>query len=260
MCIRDRVYFASTGFLTGYLWARLYLTQAFNASTLFKRMDDLEDQVRQDTEARMKVDRWLNHHNEGQQSRSDLIDSIVAASPRGKGDVFLDAEEFRNKGTCPNWPDIQNRSDVTLPIFQALVDADKDKTFHRNRSQYAFALMTQPNPDWGKALGTIEEAIAIRTRARESGWKEYEFARAVCKIHLNPDARHDAALKKEIDDDLKYRTPDNEARCEPLDLDQVVAVWQGQHKKYSTSDPAAHGGGKHPGAGSSTPKHGNSVT
>lgn len=254
------VYFASTGFLTGYLWARLYLTQAFNASTLFKRMDDLEDQVRQDTEARMKVDRWLNHHNEGQQSRSDLIDSIVAASPRGKGDVFLDAEEFRNKGTCPNWPDIQNRSDVTLPIFQALVDADKDKTFHRNRSQYAFALMTQPNPDWGKALSTIEEAIAIRTRARESGWKEYEFARAVCKIHLNPDARHDAALKKEIDDDLKYRTPDNEARCEPLDLDQVVAVWQGQHKKYSTSDPAAHGGGKHPGAGSSTPKHGNSVT
>jgi hypothetical protein len=242
------VYFASTGFLTGYLWTRIYLTRAFNDSAVSKRLDDLENQVQLDTEARMKVDRWLNHHNESQQSRSDLMQSVIAASPRGKGDVFLDAEEFRNKGVCPDWPGIQNRSDLTLPIFQALVEADSDKTFHRNRSQYAFALMTQPKPDYQKALGAIEEAIAIRNRARESGWKEYEFARAVCKIHLNPNAANDPALAADINRDLSFRGPNDDARCDPLDLDQVVADWLKQPKKWPPPAPAAQTGTTRTGA------------
>jgi hypothetical protein len=232
------VYFASTGFLVGYLWTRIYLTRAFNDSTVSKRLDDLENQVQLDTEARMKVDRWLNHHNESQQSRADLMQSIIAASPRGKGDVFLDAEEFRNKGTCPNWAEIQNRSDVTLPIFQALVEADSDKTFHRNRSQYAFALMTLQKPDYQKALDAIEEAIVIRDRARDRGWKEYEFARAVCKIKLYPNAKNDPTLAADINRDLSYRGPNDDARCDPLDLDQVVADWAGTAKKWPTTAPA----------------------
>lgn len=236
------VYFASTGFLVGYLWTRIYLTRAFNDSTVSKRLDDLENQVQLDTEARMKVDRWLNHHNESQQSRSDLMQSVISASPRGKGDVFLDAEAFRNKPTCPNWAEIQTRSDLTLPIFQALVEADTDMTFHRNRSQYAFALMTQPNPEWGKALEAIEDAIKIRDRARERGWKEYEFARAVCKIHLNPNATKDPALVADINRDLGFRGPNDDARCDPLDLDQVVAVWQNQPKKWPPTAPAAQAG------------------
>jgi hypothetical protein len=166
------------------------------------------------------------------------MQSIIAASPRGKGDVFLDAEEFRNKGTCPNWADIRNRSDVTLPIFQALVDADKDKTFHRNRSQYAFALMTQTKPEYQKALDAIEDAITIRNRAREGGWKEYEFARAVCNIKLHPNAKNDPALAAEINRDLSYRGPNDDARCDPLDLGQVIADWAGTAKKWP-NPPAA---------------------
>jgi hypothetical protein len=236
------VYFASTGFLVGYLWTRIYLTRAFNDSTVSKRLDDLENQVQLDTEARMKVDRWLNHHNESQQSRSDLMQSVIAASPRGKGDVFLDAEAFRNKPTCPNWAEIQTRSDLTLPIFQALVEADTDMTFHRNRSQYAFALMTQPKPEYQKALDAIEDAIKIRDRARERGWKEYEFARAVCKIHLYP-ATKDPALVADINRDLSLRGPNDDARCDPLDLDQIVADWLKQPKKWPPTPPAAQAGG-----------------
>jgi len=245
------VYFASTGFLVGYLWTRIYLTRAFNDSEVSKRLDDLENQVQLDTDARMKVDRWLNHHNESQQTRADLMQSIMSASPRGKGDVFLDAEEFRNKGTCPNWPDIQSRSDLTLPIFQALVDADSDKTFHRNRSQYAFALMTLPKPDYQKALDAIEDAIKIRDRARDRGWKEYEFARAVCKIKLNP-ATKDPALIADINRDLNLRGPSDDARCDPLDLDQIVADWLKQPKKWPTPNPAAQAGTAQTGA-SNTP-------
>lgn len=222
------VYFASTGFLTGYLWTRIYLTRAFNDSEVSKRLDDLENQAQLDTQARMKVDHWLNHNDEGQQSRSDLMKSIIAAGPRGKSDVFLDAEEFRNKPEPSDVAEIQRRSDLTLPIFQALVEADSDKTFHRNRSQYAFALMTKAPPEYQKALDAIEQAIAIRNRARDEGWKEYEFARAVCKIQINTAAKAqaDPTLKADIDKDLNAGNA-NDPKYQRLDPNGViVAAWR----------------------------------
>ena len=116
---------------------------------------------------------------------------------------------------------------LTLPIFQALVEADYDQLFHRNRSQYAFSLMTRTDPpksDWQKALDVMQDAIKIRDRSKEPGWTEYEFARALCRIHLGQDA-------SDIKNDLKKV---EEAKLEQdkiyrLDPDDVVAKWRSRN-------------------------------
>jgi hypothetical protein len=221
------VYFAATGFLTAYLWTRMELTRAFNASAFGRRLGKLEKQSKMDAAALVNVDRWINHPGESLQSDAQLMDSIRAASSLVKARIFLSTQEFREKPAPSDQIAIRKASDLTLPIFQALVESDTDRIFHRNRSQFAFALMTKSVPDWQKALETLEEAIAIRDRGKEPGWKEYEFARAICKIKLNTlaKAKSDSALKASIDADLQALPPDSDKR-QRLDLDGAATAWQ----------------------------------
>jgi hypothetical protein len=225
------VYFVSTGFLTSYLWTRMELTRAFNASALGRRLGRLERQSKLDASALVSVDRWINHPEESQQSSTDMMDAIKAASSLIRARIFLTTEEFREKPPATDKLAIQNANNLSLPIFQALVEADVEKTFHRNRGQYAFTLMTQTIPNWPAALAMIEEAITIRDRGKEPGWKEYEFARAVCKIHVNtlPKAKADLALKAAIDADLQGQPQPLDEKLDDkrlrLDLDRVVTAW-----------------------------------
>jgi hypothetical protein len=222
------VYFVSAGFLTSYLWTRMELTRAFNDSTLSKRVSDLEKQSEIDASAIASIDRWLNHHpaqqDEGK-ARSDMMNAIKSASSLAKARAFVTADEYKRSAATTK---IREASDFTLPIFQALVEADGEGIFHRNRGQYAFSLMTQSNPDWSKALAVLQEAIKIRDGSKDPGWPEYEFARAICKIKLDPQAKTKADVKSAIDADLKKADDlklDQDKR-DRLDLDAEVTKWK----------------------------------
>lgn len=222
------VYFVSAGFLTSYLWTRMELTRAFNDSTLSKRVSDLEQQSEIDANAIASIDRWLNHHPAQQdedKSRSDMMDAIKSASSLAKARVFVTADEYERNVPAAK---IREASDYTLPIFQALVEADNEGIFHRNRGLYAFSLMTQSNPDWSKALNTLQEAIKIRDGSKDPGWSEYEFSRAICNIKLDPQAKTKADKKSAIDADLK-KADDlmlDQSKRDRLDLDGEVAKWK----------------------------------
>lgn len=220
-------YFWSCGILFGYLWTRY---EILTASSLHDH----------DTPALSAVDRWLNQPPgpKDDDARAAMMSAIRAASAGARMKVFLEAEKYRKAGT----EDVNARS---LHVFQALVEADGQEIFHRNRGQYALALMGRKKDpkepaaskaDWSSALDLLNDAVRIRDESREPNWHQYELARAVCRIHLDeqftqnkasaPDALRSiwADLDKASDvlpGERKLIDPDNLATQEG-----VIPTWQ----------------------------------
>jgi len=170
------VFFGSCGVLYGYLWTR------YDIAATAQR-------PHHDTKALDLVDRWLNQppSSHDAEDKVAMMNAIKAASAGIRMKILLDAEKYRKPGAEP----VNERS---LPVFQALVEADTQEIFHRNRGQNALALMgakkDPKNPaaskaDWSGALELLNDAIRIRDRSREPNWHQYELARAVCRIQLD---------------------------------------------------------------------------
>jgi hypothetical protein len=184
-------FFFASGILYGYLWTRYEHEVAEDASFA-------------DTSALDLVNGWLQAPTPpDDQTRADMMNAVKCASPAAKLRIFLQAEQYRK-------PSTQDVNDRSLPVFQALVESDLQEVFHRNPAQYAFALMGRTkNPadeDWVQALDLLNKAIRIRDGSGEKNWHEYELARAVCQIHLDPNFKvtkpSDADKKQSIHADL----------------------------------------------------------
>lgn len=183
-----------------------------------------------DASALALVGRWLNGRvPPDEQTRLDMIAAIKNASSAAKMRIFLQAEQYRRPSTA----DVNDRS---LPVFQALVDGDLQAVFHRNRGRCALALMGKtkdpknPDDDWRSALDLLNDAVRIRDSSAEPGWHEYEFARALCQISLDPNFRKDqpsdpqAIQSVQVDLDKAKDVPD--AIKNVIDKNQVVSKWE----------------------------------
>ncbi|MGH9350547.1 MAG: hypothetical protein ACRD2G_00010, partial [Terriglobia bacterium] len=167
-------YFWCCGVLYGYIYTKYEVV-----ATAQGRGDDAA--------ALAAVNQWLSDpHGPGDdKTRASMMDAIRTASIAGKVRIFLKAEKHRKGST-------EDANDRAQPIFQALVEADAQEIFHRNRSQYAQALMgrkkdpNNPTEDWHRALDLLDDAIRIRDRSGDPGWREYEQLRAECESHLVP--------------------------------------------------------------------------
>lgn len=167
-------YFWCCGMLYGYIYTKYEVV-----ATAQGRGDD--------TAALAAVDQWLSdpHGLGDDKTRARMMEVIRNATIAGKVRIFLKAEKYRKAGT-------EDANARALPIFQALVEADTQEIFHRNRSQYAITLMERkkdpnnPTEDWHRALDLLDDAIRIRDRSGDLGWREYEQLRAECESHLNP--------------------------------------------------------------------------
>jgi hypothetical protein len=192
-------YFWSCGLLYGYMWTR------YEIAVTSPRTDN-------DLETLSAVDSWLNQppSSKDDEARMAMINAIKASSAGATMRIFLDAEKYRKSAT----ESVNARS---LPVFQALVEADSQEIFHRYRGQYALALMGRKkdpndpatsNADWSRALDLLNDAIRIRDRSREPDWRAYELARAVCRIHLDvqfnqqPKQKSGSEAQKSIREDL----------------------------------------------------------
>jgi hypothetical protein len=158
-----------------------------------------------------------------------MIEAIKNASSAAKMRIFLQAEQYRKPSTA----DVNDRS---LPVFQALVDGDLQAVFHRSRGQCALALMGRtkdpknPDDDWRGALDLLNDAIRIRDSSGEPGWYEYEFARVVCQITLDPNFKKeqpsDAQTIQSIEANLEKAKDVPDAIKNVIDKDQVVSKWE----------------------------------
>ena len=210
-------FFSTCGLLYGYLWTRYEEAVTSDAAG--------------DATALALVNRWLNlHPAPDDQTRLDMMDAVKSASSAARMRIFLQAEQYRKVSN-------QDVNDRSLPVFQALVEADPEGIFHRSRSQYALALMGKtkdpknPDDDWRNALDLLNDAIRIRDSSGEPGWHEYEFARAVCQITLDPnfkkDLRSDVQTIQSIQADLDKAKDVPDATKNLVDKDQVVSKWEG---------------------------------
>ena len=84
--------------------------------------------------------------------------------------------------------------------------------------------------DWKRALDLLNDAIRIREQSHEPNRHEYEFARAVCRIHLD-----------EQFNQQQKSTPEMQAAiC--TDLDRAADVCETQKKLIDPEDPTTKEG------------------
>jgi len=195
------IYFVVAGFLTGYLWSRLYLGKALTDA---ERVS-LRKQLRQsslDAEALELVNRQLEPNNP-EVALADLTAALGKASDEIRAYGFYKAEWLRRD----SWNANRATMTRTIPIFRALIAADTAQQYYQNWAQLGYVLKDKRPPDWVEALQAFTRAIEIRGPAERAGKQVYEANRAICRIELDEACKtgrpSDATKAAEITADLK---------------------------------------------------------
>ncbi|HEX8407684.1 MAG TPA: hypothetical protein VF883_02390 [Thermoanaerobaculia bacterium] len=183
------IFFLTSGFLVGYLWTRLFLAGALVRADLNsvvqrveERLDAQEEAVRADATALALTHSYLQQETSvAAVDVGRMKESIKHASPSVRVQIFYKAQEVRAR----TWRDQKRLMERTIPIFEALVEADVSRDFHQNRAQLGFALKDKREPDWVRAERELSEAIEIRGADTERWWILYEYNRSVCRIMLD---------------------------------------------------------------------------
>lgn len=210
------IFFSVCGFLMGYLWTRLFLGAEFRradelSSSVTAAIDNrVSEQFEQATTAAQKqaqvdanalstVTQYLSDQDVSKFVVDDMKALIRKASPTIKVQIFYNAREVRTR----SWqvPDHKHLVARTVPIFEALCEADTDKRFFQNHGQLGYALKDLPDPDYQRAEAELTIAIDRRGSASTKGFVIYELNRALCRIQLDPEFREG-----------KPSTPENRAR------------------------------------------------
>jgi hypothetical protein len=127
--------------------------------------------------------------------------AVAKASELSRHTIFLLAQQIRRTNWVTNKPIMER----TIPIFEALLEADKTK--HYYYAQLAFALKDQVNPDWKSAKANLDRAFELLDQHEVKYWSYYQLCRAACLIELDPNfgqgKASDKATRKAILDDLR---------------------------------------------------------
>jgi hypothetical protein len=210
------LFFLICGFLYGYLWTRLFLPGAFRQADLSALVDqvkearteakqanqkvkEFEKQAELDARALSLLQRQLNPGNDiPAVTQEELNAAIRQASRPVKVQIFNQAQSFRSA----NWQNDKAKMELTIPIFQALIQSDIEGKFHRNHGQLGFALKDQQKPNWAEAEAALTKAIELRGPWEENGWLFYEFNRAICRIKQDETFLAGQASKPEVRDKI----------------------------------------------------------
>jgi len=215
------IYFSVCGFLFGYLFARLYLIEAFRAAELKRVQEQISHQML-DLHAKDLVE---SHLDLGKPEIPGQVieDAINKASDSAKADIFRRARKARVDDDYSEA--IASR---TKPIFSALAALDKAKIYHQNHGHLGY--VHQDLGSWEESERELTEAIQIRDRLGHSGWKYYELARAIARIHLDtgtvpskPEIRSEILADLRVAySDPRYRDPKNE---DAIEKNKAIKEW-----------------------------------
>jgi hypothetical protein len=206
------VYFSVCGFLFGFLWARLYLLEAFRAADLRRQVEKISSQML-DWRAKDLVENHLDP-SKPEVPESALNDAIQKSSQKAKEEIYDRAKEAREG---------EDSSDATairaIPVFRALIGSDKAGIDHKSHAQIGYAL--QVRGDWKESEDALTRAIQIRDRLRRSGWKYYEFKRALARIRQD-------GIRDQILADLREAYSETKHQ-EKLERNKEIQDWLGKN-------------------------------
>jgi len=173
------VFFAVSGFLFGFLWARLYLRRWLTDAD----RDLIEKLSRFDSDARAYslVARQLERReDETAVPLGELQDAIHLASTAEKARIFERARAASEDTDASDYQGIKNPAAAT--IFKALIADDAQARHHRNHGELGYSLDRQRPADLAGAVSALSEAIERRDKLRKTGWRYYEFRRALNRV------------------------------------------------------------------------------
>jgi hypothetical protein len=209
-----------TGFLTGYLLARIYLPRVFNEADVIFRVTEASrrvvvaavqqqtiDSSEADAAAIRLIDQALSSSASAQQpSSEDLTEALRRASPGTRAFIVSRAADLRSS----TWESDKATMALTIPVFRALLQIDD--TDHYVHGQLGFALKDHAQADNAGSIAELSRAIELRGDAETGGWLFYEWNRALARVRaeLATNRPSEAAVKDTIVSDLSaaFRIPD----------------------------------------------------
>lgn len=203
------VHFTVCGFLFGYLWGRLYMLGLFREADLEKRIEKVEEINRQILDQRAKdlVQRQLDPSTNEVDSPK-LREAIQKASDDERGEIM---ELVKDARTGVDATDVTKRR--AIPVLDALIQADVAGIEHRYHSELGYIRL-----DLGQLNESrieLTKAIGILERRGKSGWRDYEYKRAVALIRQARDTGVCTPdVKKQIHADIRtaFSDPKNKDR------------------------------------------------
>ena len=227
------VYSLTAGFLGGYLVTRTVLTQTFSRydALLLRvnvveqraaRAEEVSTRVAVDVQALAAVDTVLAGEEDAHDEQA-LLNLFRTANPSILAQIYARASSLRRA----NWRESKDVMARCIPVFRALCQNDTARRYHRNYGQLGFALKDQQDPDWIGAEKALTDAIAIRDATGVSGFRLYEFNRALCRIARDTSkARTEPTLRQQIIADLKEAQSNSTIRRSGLiERDQSITSW-----------------------------------
>ena len=184
------VLFSVGGFLSFYLFTRIYLPRAFAQAdrgmvlrVVRKEIAEVKATQRaqeaNDLECLSLVARQLDPEPDAPAIAQDELEgAVVEASPLVKAQIFARARDQRRR----TWNTDKETMERTIPVFRALTVSEADQKFHRNYAQLGFALKDQRQPDLVGAEAALTKAIEIRDKEGSRGFRLYDFNRALILI------------------------------------------------------------------------------
>jgi tetratricopeptide (TPR) repeat protein len=171
----------------------LFLAEELTKADLQSVVDEQVQEVIKAQEQQSQIDAnalslcnlYLSTGDQAKVSIDELKQNVEKASPPIQVQVFYQARALRSK--C--WRDAEQKSkiDRAIPIFEALIAADKENKYQQNHAQLGYALKDKEIPGYARAEKELTTAIEIRGPVTESGYAIYEFNRAICRIKKDVD-------------------------------------------------------------------------
>jgi hypothetical protein len=206
------------------------LVEKVLAQQFYELENDIEEIRQQNKQGAIAIALVRQHLDEDQDTPiipdAELKQAILQASSSAKVEVFNMARRFRATH-YERRPELLVR---TIPIFQALIEDDKDNEFHRNHGQLGFVYKDQqPHPQWKLAEAELSRAIEIRDNQNAGGFLLYELNRAICNIQLGAGFE---TIKRDLDKVLRLG-PENGVWVRRLHPKKaaVIITWIHQNKQ-----------------------------
>ena len=188
------IYFVVLGFLSVYVWTvtiftgiisrslreEVSLVQA-EVSGLRTELSSVQQEVTYQRQAWSLIEIQLNRESrEPDTPVAEIRDALARLEASDLVKIFYHVRRIRQE----TWQRNKPRMARTMPIFEALIELDREERFHRSHAQLGYCHKDRLKPDYAAALACLTRAIEIRNRRGIKGWTNYEFNRALCRIAL----------------------------------------------------------------------------
>jgi hypothetical protein len=220
------IYFGVSGFVFGFLWARLYLPQWFYAADKIRKLAKKVSQLEADAKAFALAAQQAKLLSSAPPASDDeILNAVTAASPSAKAQILGQVTSVLNdKDTDKD----QTKVDGVISVLRGLISSEPEAP-PESHFQLSRAWRKKKPSNFAAALEEINDAIAIRDKRKIGGWITYEFHRALIRIELDGKSAtkkpSDAGVKEDIVKDLRAVAGDGDQLERHLEWGNKVVNW-----------------------------------